>query len=210
MAPFLQWKPQAPFHYYLISNLRATDGCHYGKTSDYYGDQQNENGNLHEASAFFSFSLFPKTAFNNNSSKTPLLAVENPGVCKCFSALFCFPIDHTGKAVENLCQLCDPAGLKGNALSQEYQGTLWSLKREQGNFSVSPKTYCLLGVTTNNDEPWTIAPRHGDSSDHSLQGLCASRGQVKRMMEDYFPASGYYLHRDVSTQPLTKAGSVSR
>lgn len=60
------------------------------------------------------------------------LALENPGIGKCFSVLFCFPTDLTGKAVENLCQFCDPAGLKGNVLSQEYQGTLWSLKCEQG------------------------------------------------------------------------------
>lgn len=76
------------------------------------------------------------------------LALENPGTRKCFSALFCFPIDLTGKAAENLCQFHDPGGLKGNVLSQEYKGALWALKREQDNFSDPPKTYCLLGATS--------------------------------------------------------------
>lgn len=42
------------------------------------------------------------------------------------SVLFCFPIHHTGKAMENLCQFCDPAGLKGDVLPQKKKGTLVS------------------------------------------------------------------------------------
>lgn len=192
MAPFLQWKLQTRLHYYLISNLRATDGSHYGNMSNYYGDQRNKNGHLHEAPASFSFSLFPKTAFNNNFSKTPLLKAQvGTGKSRYLQMFFCFVLFSywchwkSGEFVSVLwpcrTERCAFPAVLGDALvSETWIGQLLSLFQDllpfRGHF--------------NNDEPWTIAPCQGDSSHHSLQGLCASRGQVKTRMEDYFRGSG--------------------
>lgn len=80
----------------------------------------------------------------------------------------------TGKTVENLCQFCVPEGLGGNELSQKYQGTLWSLKCERGNFSGSSEIASVSCRTTNPGhrglhlptEPlffWDDCPHQGDS-----------------------------------------------
>lgn len=123
------------------------------------------------------------------------LALENSGICKCFSVLFCFPTDLTGKAVENVCQFRDPAGLKDNVLSQEYQGHfgLWNVNR--ANFSVSPKTYCLLGATSTMMNPGRLLLARETLQTIPFKDCVLA--QVKRMMEDYFPGSFPYTRTSV-------------
>lgn len=171
------------FHYYLISNLRGTDERHYGNIGHYYRDQWNKNGCLHEASASFSFFLFPKTAFNNKFSNIPLLKAQ-AGIWKeqlfLKGTLFCFPIHLTGIAVENPCQFCAPAGQTGNVSSQGYQGTLVS-KMWTGKLLSLRLLQCLVGVTSTTMNQGHSAPyEHREFLfcwddcpspwDHSLQG----------------------------------------